>query len=524
MTVFTSTQLVFENGDMKVVIGGSGFATNGVTFSGTITSAKAYEIDTSSGTSVDRLQVQSTSALSLSLQGLFDAIESSDWDWGGFDYLLSGHDSITGTAGSDDVDAAMGNDTVRGLDGNDSLYGDFYYSETPQFGGADLLDGGNGNDELHGGGGNDTLLGGAGDDLLNGEWGADSMVGGAGNDYYLVSAPGDIVVEEVNGGLYDRVSFTTQGGMSAYTLSANVENLDISHDGGPANFTGSGNLLANRITVIDYGYASSEVLQGLGGNDRLSSGSGNDTLDGGTGNDTLLGGSGSDTYLVDALGDVVSESLIGGSPADADTVVIQIAGAATYSLGGTVTGLSAAKAFAGIENLTLGSATALNAIGSTAANVLTGNAGANRLFGLGGNDSLLGGAGNDSLDGGADADVLTGGTGADTLVGGAGNDRFVFNAATDTGKGSAALRDVISDFAVGDLVDLRGIDANATLAGDQAFTFIGSSAFGANATGQLRYAGGVLYGSTNADTAAEFEIAVTLLGGRTAMAVNDFLL
>ncbi len=101
--------------------------------------------------------------------------------------------------------------------------------------------------------------------------------------------------------------------------------------------------------------------------------------------------------------------------------------------------------------------------------------------------------------------MLTGGGGSDTLTGGAAADRFDFDTLSDIGQGS--LRDVITDFLSGsDKVDLSTLDANASTMANDAFSFIGSSAFGSNAAGQLRFAGGVLYGSTDADSVAEFEI------------------
>jgi Ca2+-binding RTX toxin-like protein len=185
--------------------------------------------------------------------------------------------------------------------------------------------------------------------------------------------------------------------------------------------------------------------------------------------------------------------------------------------------LTSRKTFSAIEDLTLGDAAgtqAHNAIGSDAGNVLTGNAAANKIYGLGGNDVLIGGAGKDLLDGGLGDDTLTGGTGADTLAGGGGSDRFVFTQATDSGLDTA--RDVIKDFAAGDLVDLRSIDADVSMYGDQPFTFIGSAAFSpSNATAQLRYADGVLYASTDADAQAEFEIALT---NKPNLTLSDFLL
>jgi Ca2+-binding RTX toxin-like protein len=139
-----------------------------------------------------------------------------------------------------------------------------------------------------------------------------------------------------------------------------------------------------------------------------------------------------------------------------------------------------------------------NLTGSNFHDKLTGNALANTLNGGAGNDTLAGGAGNDLLIGGTGLDMLYGGTGADT---------FDFNALNEMGLG-AALRDVIGDFKTseGDKIDLSTLDANLATAANDAFSFIGASAFSSNATGQLRFAGGVLYGSTDADTAAEFEI------------------
>ena len=80
--------------------------------------------------------------------------------------------------------------------------------------------------------------------------------------------------------------------------------------------------------------------------------------------------------------------------------------------------------------------------GNQFANVLTGHA-ASR-------DLLLGMGSNDQLSGLGGADTLNGGTGHDTLTGGAGADRFVFS--------RAGGMDVITDFAAGDKIDLRGMD------------------------------------------------------------------
>lgn len=98
-------------------------------------------------------------------------------------------------------------------------------------------------------------------------------------------------------------------------------------------------------------------------------------------------------------------------------------------------------------------------------------------------------------------------------------DRFDFNALSEMGLGS--LRDVLGDFKTseGDKIDLSTLDANTATVANDAFSFIGSAAFsGTNAAGQLRLANGVLYGSNDADSAAEFESS--LLGVTTLSSVD----
>lgn len=128
----------------------------------------------------------------------------------------------------------------------------------------------------------------------------------------------------------------------------------------------------------------------------------------------------------------------------------------------------------------------------------------------------------------AGADVLQGGAGRDLLTGGSGSDRFVYLTADDS---APTGYDLITDFVRGsDKIDLSLLDGNAASEGRQAMHFIGTAAFGGDATGQLRYVydavnGKVmLYGSIDADTAAEFAVQVTGLGTLTGLAASDFLL
>lgn len=146
-----------------------------------------------------------------------------------------------------------------------------------------------------------------------------------------------------------------------------------------------------------------------------------------------------------------------------------------------------------------------HAVGSEFNDTITGNRDHNELSG---------GAGDDRIDGGKGNDVLNGGLGADTLTGDNGKDVFVFDS-IDT------ARDVITDFKTKqDTIDLSGIDAIDGSFDDDAFAFIGSSAF-SNVAGQLRFAGGILEGDVDGDGVADFSIQ---LQGRANLAIGDLIL
>jgi Ca2+-binding RTX toxin-like protein len=281
----------------------------------------------------------------------------------------------------------------------------------------------------------------------------------------------------------------------SHTLGFGIEALVLT---GVAVINGTGNEKSNVIS----GNGANNVLSGLGGSDTLNGFSGNDTLrggndadflDGGTGADTMNGGNGNDIYVVDQVGDVAAESLN-----DALGGVDTVASSVTHTLG------------FGIEHLNLTSQTAINGTGNGNHNIINGTIANNVLSGLGGNDTLNGGLGNDTLLGGNGNDLLHGGLGADTLNGGLGNDLFDYNLVGESpiGGGDSVIGFSGAGAAIGDQIDLTNIDANVLQFGNQAFTWIGSSAI--TAAGQLRYAGGVLSGSTDVDAAAEFQI--TLVG------------
>lgn len=158
------------------------------------------------------------------------------------------------------------------------------------------------------------------------------------------------------------------------------------------------------------------------------------------------------------------------------------------------------------------------AIGGSASDVIKGNAASNTLFGRAGHDQLYGRDGNDLLKGESGNDKLFGNGGRDVLYGGAGADTFVFQHLSDS---IGSDRDVIRDFrSKVDHIDLRRIDANADLIGNQAFNFIGQHAFDGRA-GLLRFAGGIVAGDVNGDMIADIEISLT---GISVLSRSDFYL
>ncbi|MEK1840520.1 MAG: calcium-binding protein, partial [Pseudomonas sp.] len=284
----------------------------------------------------------------------------------------------------------------------------------------------------------------------------------------------------------------------------------------------------------------------------------NNVLNGAAGDDSMSGGDGNDTYYVDNADDTVIEINSNAAPGGVDSVHSSLA---AYTLSNNVEHLyidSAGAAngtgnaldntlFAGAGNnvldgrdgndtvsferalsgVTVNLSTSAqqntvssgldtlkfveNLTGSAYADTLSGNSAANVLNGGAGNDALVGGSGNDRLIGGAGTDNLTAGTGADT---------YAFGALSDMGIG--ALRDVINGFksTESDLLDFTGLDANPLTTAVDAFTFVGSNAFDpADATGQLRFADGILYGSVDADAIPEFEIQLV---GVQELHASDF--
>ncbi|HLF20864.1 MAG TPA: calcium-binding protein, partial [Aestuariivirga sp.] len=214
------------------------------------------------------------------------------------------------------------------------------------------------------------------------------------------------------------------------------------------------------------GGAFADTLSGLGGDDVLEGRASSDSLSGGLGNDTA-------------------------SYAHAGAGLL-----ANLANPGVNTGDATGDTYTSIENLT----------GSALADTLTGD---------GTNNKLSGGKGADTLRGVGGADTLTGGADKDAMTGGAGPDIFVFDKTSESVVGAA--RDTIADFNAGsattsvDRIDLRNIDAKTGVAGNQAFSFIGTSAF-SGIKGQLRiFLSGsttIVSGDVNGDSTADFQIGL----------------
>ncbi|MBL8713128.1 MAG: type I secretion C-terminal target domain-containing protein [Alphaproteobacteria bacterium] len=309
------------------------------------------------------------------------------------------NNTITGNTGVNTLDGGMGNDTLNGMAGADVMIGgqgnDVFIvdnvgdvvSENASEG-TDLVQssisytlaanienltltgtgvingtGNSDNNTIIGNSAKNVLTGGDGNDLLNGLAGNDTMIGGLGDDTFVVESATDVVSEASGEG-----TDTVQSSIT-YTLAANVENLTLT---GTTAINGTGNADNNVIT----------------GN------AGNNTLDGGAGADTLIGGLGNDTYIIDNVGDVISEN------ASAGTDLVR--SAASYTLG------------ANLENLTLTGTGNVDATGNTLVNTLTGNTGNNTLDGGVGADVMIGGTGNDTYVVDNIADKITEGTGAGT--------------------------------------------------------------------------------------------------------------
>ena len=414
----------------------------------------------------------------------------------------------------------------------------------------DVLIGTTGADTLSGLGGNDSLTGGLGDDSLNGGGGSDSYLynAGDGNDSITEAATYDSTVDKLvlgTGLTPDKVVIARSG--SDLTLSftgqdgsIKLAGEDVGNGGGLEQIVfGNGttwskqNLEAAYISQQEAAGATSitgfdqnnDVLIGTTGADTLSGLGGNDSLTGGLGDDSLNGGGGSDSYLYNAgdgndsiteaaTYDSTVDKLVLGTGLTPDKVVIARSGSdLTLSFTGQDGSIKLAGEDVGngggLEQIVFGNGTTWSKQNLEAAYISQQEAaGATSITGFDqNNDVLIGTIGADTLSGLGGNDSLTGGLGMDTLTGGTGQDTFVY---TSTEESPAGAMDTITDFSTsqGDRISLAAIDANAAVAGDQAFTYSGATSF-TGVAGQLVYANGILSGDINGDGTADIQIKLT---------------
>jgi len=482
---------------------------------------------------------------------------SSIWDAGGIDKI-----EYVGTKNTTiDLRAATLQYEVGG--------GGFMSYATGIYGGFTIANGatienatsGSGADRLTGNSANNILDSGAGGDVLVLSGGGnDTALAGAGNDtIYMGGAltPGD----SIDGGV-GTDTLALQGNYAGLVLGTGlVSNLtgieSISLMSGANTLFGdtANNRYDFNITALDSNVAAGQQLKINGGNllageDLTFNGSaetnGSFLIYGGQGVDTLTGGGGNDVFFFAAGGNLGAGDFVNGG-GGIDGMFLR----GNYTLDFNAPGMSGI--IQNVENITLTSvsdtryardgsaefdynltfADSMLATGIT----ITVNGGLlqaaeTMIFDgsleSGGNFRLFSGAAADTLKGGGGNDLLYGGLGSDSLTGGAGSDTYQYRS---TGESTGAAMDHVFGFAAGtDKIDLSLIDANSLSGGNQAFHWIGASAFtggGGGAAGELRAyqssGSWFIEGDTNGDGTAD--LVIQLDGSAaTPLGTGDFFL
>lgn len=248
-----------------------------------------------------------------------------------------------------------------------------------------------------------------------------------------------------------------------------VQSIDTTYtgliilDGGEGNDTLTGSINGDRIL----GGIGDDLIDGGSGNDSVLAGDGVDTVTGGDGNDSLDGGSGNDR-------------IFGG---DGDDVIMGLTGADRIEAGA-----GNDYVYGGNGNDTIDGGTGNDVLqGQENDDSLSGNDGDDSLYGLNGNDVITGGLGDDLFNGGNGTDLLfelgninlvlmqdskLTGMGTDTLVGieagrlagGGGNNTIDASQATiPVTLSGASGDDVLLGSKLGDV--LWGESGNDTLIG-----------------------------------------------------------
>lgn len=401
--------------------------------------------------------------------------------------------TITGTPEVDTfVVSQGGNDNVTGLASNDIFY----------FGGALTAD-----DSIDGGSGADTVV-------LQGDYSGGLTLDGSAADIENISmlAGSNTFFGDPGTNLYD-YDITTADSNFAAGLQIRINGSALLA-GEDLTFDGSAETDAK---FVIYGGRGADDLTGGDGNDifffaeagRFAPG---DTVDGGDGYDGLfLRGN----YTID-----FTQAGYAGALSGIENLTVSGAADERYARGG---GAEFDYSITWDGDL-LGAGQTLTVNASTLE--FEESLAFNGADETNGNFRLFGGAGNDVLTGGGGADLIFGGLRGDTLTGGGGNDTFRYD---NVAESNSTERDGIQDFNSGDLIDLSRIDANTTIEGDQAFSFVGSAAF-SNTAGELRFEnismGGPIWlvqGDIDGNGVSDFEV-VLVINPADPITAGDFLL
>jgi Ca2+-binding RTX toxin-like protein len=246
------------------------------------------------------------------------------------------------------------------------------------------------------------------------------------------------------------------------------------------------------------------TVNALAGNDTITTSGGNDLITAGAGDDVVKAASGDDVIRVGGTGDGY-DAVDGG--AGFDRIVA--------TQGNTNIGLTSVTGIEEVSNNGYGSVWIMGSSGNDMLD-FTGT----KFTGIKG---IKTGTGDDTIYGSTSNDLIVAGAGTDTMSGNAGADLFKFAAASET---KVAAPDKILDFQPGtDDIDLSSIDANSVLTGNNAFKFLGSSAFTHHA-GELRIDYSqtgftMIQGDVNGDGIADFAIQLT---GKLTLTATDFIL